>query len=362
MKDLDRVRTLLAPYNPVTAVRDPRASASAQRLRAGLLATPAASVAERDVTDSRWERAPRAALAAVVSLAVLFSVVVGFESLPAGLGPFGRTAPASAATPPMLNYTSAGPVGSAREPLLRAAEAAAAQPTPPDARYEFVRTASWNLSTTVLGEDRAYSIVRPEVRESWRADDGSGLVVTRVGEPEFASASGREEWEAAGSPQADEGITSTEFGPDELYSRPTDPLSRDAERLGRQLLAGPAGNNPDVEDDVESLNAVRELLVTQPVDPALRSALWRVLAGLPRLRSFGVVQDRLGRTGVAVGLDSDFSGLPTSYRLIIDPEAGALLAEEQLLTEDAGALDVPIPSVIGYTTLIDSLTVDRKGD
>lgn len=41
---------------------------------------------------------------------------------------------------------------------------------------------------------------------------------------------------------------------------------------------------------------------------------------------------------------------PRTPRLIIAPDDGRVLGAETLLTETAGALNVPVPSVIGYTT------------
>lgn len=49
-------------------------------------------------------------------------------------------------------------------------------------------------------------------------------------------------------------------------------------------------------------------------------------------------------------VDTKMSGLPERRALIIDPDDGRVLGAETLLTETAGALNVPVPSVIGYTT------------
>ena len=71
----------------------------------------------------------------------------------------------------------------------------------------------------------------------------------------------------------------------------------------------------------------------------------------PRRRACGSwarVTDRAGRTGTAIATDSSFTGLPVRYVLVFDPHTGGLLASEQWLTTTAGALDVPVPSVIQY--------------
>ena len=60
-------------------------------------------------------------------------------------------------------------------------------------------------------------------------------------------------------------------------------------------------------------------------------------------------RDRAGRPALAVAVDSARHGLPTTrYTMLIDASTGAVLGFEQMLTESAGKLNVPIPSVIGY--------------
>ena len=68
----------------------------------------------------------------------------------------------------------------------------------------------------------------------------------------------------------------------------------------------------------------------------------------------GEVTDRLGRPGIAISVDTANSGLPTRHTLIIDPFTGAVLGEEQMLTTDAGLLNVSVPSVISYTAFAQS--------
>jgi hypothetical protein len=67
----------------------------------------------------------------------------------------------------------------------------------------------------------------------------------------------------------------------------------------------------------------------------------------------GSVIDRAGRPGVAVTLDSSYSGLLTRYTWIFDPHTGALLGNEEMLI-DPGKLHVRSGSVIAYTTFLAS--------
>lgn len=84
-----------------------------------------------------------------------------------------------------------------------------------------------------------------------------------------------------------------------------------------------------------------------PAGPEVRAALLTVLAGQRDIRAEGSVTDRDGRPGVAFSL-LDNSGLPDKTTYIFDRRTGVLLDIETMLTETAGKLNVPIPSVISY--------------
>jgi hypothetical protein len=58
-------------------------------------------------------------------------------------------------------------------------------------------------------------------------------------------------------------------------------------------------------------------------------------------------------------VESDYSGLPTRYTAIIDPDTGALFGEDEELTSCAGKLNVTIPCVIAYTTFLSARYVDE---
>jgi hypothetical protein len=79
-----------------------------------------------------------------------------------------------------------------------------------------------------------------------------------------------------------------------------------------------------------------------------------VLARSPGLIDSGEVTDRAGRPGVAVSLDSAYSGAPTRYTLIFNPDTGILLGEEETLLGNPGKLNVRPRSVIAYTAFLAS--------
>lgn len=62
---------------------------------------------------------------------------------------------------------------------------------------------------------------------------------------------------------------------------------------------------------------------------------------------------------MAVGVETDYSGLPTRLLLLVDPTTGRPLGREDILTTDAGALGVEVPAVIGYEAYLAADRVDE---
>ena len=99
--------------------------------------------------------------------------------------------------------------------------------------------------------------------------------------------------------------------------------------------------------------------------PAVRAAAYRVIAGLPGIRSLGEVTDPLGREGVGFALPaSDRPGYGTGRsELIVDPATGALLADREVLTEpDATAAEAGLRAgtVVNYTATVTAEWTDRQ--
>ncbi|MEU7364275.1 CU044_5270 family protein [Streptomyces hygroscopicus] len=106
-------------------------------------------------------------------------------------------------------------------------------------------------------------------------------------------------------------------------------------------------------------------LIRLPVKPAVRAAAYRVIAGLPGIRSLGEVTDPLGREGVGFALPaSDRPGYGTGRsELIVDPATGALLADREVLTEpDATAAEAGLRAgtVVNYTATVTAEWTDRQ--
>jgi hypothetical protein len=117
----------------------------------------------------------------------------------------------------------------------------------------------------------------------------------------------------------------------DLSTLPTDPdvLRERIETTGlRQLLFGEVhlGGNA-----VETFDIVGQLLSTPGnyAPPALRQALYEVVAGLPDVELVGEVTDPVGRRGIAVALDNN--GI--KRELIFDPRTAALLARRDVVSD-----------------------------
>jgi hypothetical protein len=343
MNDVPVVRRMLDGHDPVAVDDLPPVD---RQLLARVLAAGRAAPID-PARPKRRRRALRVAwLVPVTAAATLAAVLLTQGALPRGGVPA-----AQAATPPSLAY-SAVP-GTAAGTLEAIAAGIRSRPagSSPAGPYLYVRTQSWDLATRVDGR-QVTSAVLPRVREIWRAANGSGRVRVTPGAPYFPSQQARDAWAASGSPSVD--TTDENLKPGELGAGYPIDLPADASALAKLMAAGhPVANGP-----YETLVAVGDLYDEQTPTAPVRAAVLDVLAATPGLLLYGVTVDRAGRPALAIGLESAGSGLPTRYTLLIDQSDGRLLGSEATLTKTAGALGVPVPSVISYTTYLDATRTD----
>ncbi|TLP66538.1 CU044_5270 family protein [Microbispora triticiradicis] len=343
------VRRLMAPVDPVSpqtfagAARDPQARATLQRIlssSAAAASTPRSQLSRRRVL-------------AVAGGAVAAASIAGIARMLPGDQPAARIP-----TVAMLAYQQMkgeslmpGSLPPARSILLKLAEAAEQQPNvtkPADARYTYLQLNEWHLNVAVAGGHVSTSIV-PTVTELWTPISATDMVrrVQRPGTP-IVTGYGSAETAAAvtGARMSDE-----EFPPGAVLMSPSpDELPLEAAALRRALL--PTERVPaDVSEVDQLVEAVLNLYSERNVPPRLAAALWRMLADEPGLRALGDTTDRAGRAGQAIALDL-VRGLPKRLVFIIDPKTGHLNSSEEILTKDAGKLNVTIPAVIGYTLFL----------
>ena len=168
------------------------------------------------------------------------------------------------------------------------------------------------------------------------ARTGARLVET-TGTPSFPTQKDETVWRAAGSPDLGGNQTTDESfkagAPDQgglfyfdLSNLPTDPSQLKQLIEERKIEGGPSG-------DAETFTIIGDMLRETYAPPALRAALYQIVADLPGVEYVGRVTDDAGRTGIAVAYPNAQGGL--REELVFDPDTSKLLAERSVLTQDS---------------------------
>lgn len=310
MRDTDRLLRDLDPARDSTPVMN---DTEAEALLARITATPRRPQPARARTRRRplvWTAA-----AAVTALAVVGGI--GLLDSPA-------QTPAYAATPAPLRLQD--PAGTPAAQLLRQLAGKAEQqtaPAPPqDATLHF-EYEMWSLFTTIDGEQVTSEVV-PQRYETWHRPDGSTRQVIT--------------WD--GGREADD------FPAGEQSTQP--PADGGAQAMKDWILSRGDGRGAGA-----FLNRFNERVLNTILSPRQQAGALRALATFDGVEYHGTVRDRSGRPGLAFSTDSEFGGLPKKQTVILAPDTGKLLAYEEMLTKDPGALNVKIPSVTEYVTHLD---------
>ncbi|MCW2747769.1 MAG: hypothetical protein JWP10_911 [Nocardioidaceae bacterium] len=99
--------------------------------------------------------------------------------------------------------------------------------------------------------------------------------------------------------------------------------------------------------------SVRDLYSNYVVSPKLASALWTMLAHEENFSLLGNVKDRAGRDGVGISIIQK-STLTERFILIISPETGKLLGDEEVLIKKTPKFDLEAPAIMSFTAYLDS--------
>ncbi|MGW6098885.1 CU044_5270 family protein [Streptomyces sp. NPDC055157] len=274
------------------------------------------------------------------------AVAVAMATVFVAVDPFGSTTqPAYAVTPQPLHYQhSTGSADEVLEEIARRIERLPDDRPPAWSSEHFVQE-SWWLSTRIDGT-QVTSAVIPEQRETWEKPDGSSRWTVRTRRPQFQDSEQRKLWEETGAIGEDPKTWSGSGGPSES-STGEPPSSPDG--MKKWLATGHSSLSPGLTFEV-----VPERFMDHVFSPLQRAALLRVLKDTKGVVYDGTVKDRAGRTGEAFSLTSRFGGLPNKTTMVFGSSTGSLLAYEEELTTDAGALHVEVPAVIGYATFLTS--------
>lgn len=341
MRDIDHLETRL------------RSALRADATRAPLGGMAAPPIAPRPRRASR-----RLVLVAVPALAAVATVAVVVI-----LGP-ASSAPAVAATPPMLIFDSHGAPPVAR--LLSRLEARADESPwliPSAGEYVYLQSESWDLVVAV-SRGSATSTVVPKLRETWSSSSGPKLQVQRAAARVSPGAlSVREQTRVrqgvAAGPAHRSVLSAAAVRPfDTLAELPQTP-KRLFDRLADPVGYGPSDRSDPVAVG-HAMENLRNYLAYSPTTPRFLRALYRMLGTVPGVSDAGGVTDRAGRPGVAIAVPTGGPGARHSFRLIADPQTGQLLGLEDIQL-DPSAVNVRTPCVFSYDVLLRQRTVSGVG-
>ena len=341
---------------------------------------------------SRW-RARILVPAAAGALAVSTGLVLGAHVL----------SPAPPSTPgaisSSLGATNSGPDTGplkpdsrpARELLLTAAESTLHQAGPGEGKF-WTPTVEEGQLIQVGKPDNRYAIMGTYTETRWVPAAGQYVVVDRRwAGAKPASAADKAAWTKAGSPSSwpIDPPPGCPVDPDNVYTATAAVTGKPVKQTGqfqvlgetltakqvRALPSDPAAlknwlidvvkkqdlpHQTDVELGESLFSGVVNLLFENPITPQVRSATYRVLAGMPGVTSLGAVKDAEGRNGVAVVVTRNDtveeqradSGGPLQVSLVFDPDSGETLAMETRAMKPADYLAwVPKGALFNYRVL-----------
>ncbi|MER6443116.1 hypothetical protein ABT275_43515 [Streptomyces sp. NPDC001185] len=245
--------------------------------------------------------------------------------------------PAYAATPPLMKISDEKnlPAAQVLEDIARRTEKLSETSSWDN---HFVQE-SWSLSTRIGGRQITSAVV-PEHRDSWKRADGSVTWSVKEEKPKFQNSGQKKLWDQQWA-AIDEPTTRTGKG-GSSYGNPPAPAG-----MKHWLEEGSPGDTAGFISE-----SLVQKLMTNHLTPEQRAASLRVLETKKDLKFSGTAKDRAGREGLAFTVESDSSGLPSKHTLVINPDDGKVLAYEELLTGDPGALKVKTPAVINYVTFL----------
>jgi hypothetical protein len=137
----------------------------------------------------------------------------------------------------------------------------------------------------------------------------------------------------------------------DLRSLPSDP-----ERLRAELMRLYDGQGTEGGGSARAgewlYSVAVGLVMDGPVRPEVRAAAFRMLAGLPSVKSLGKVRDPRGRTGDAIAVDRRTPGGVVRNRMIIDTATGTALANENIMLKPAGGAETPAGRTMDSVVLV----------
>lgn len=325
-----------APVEPLT---DSSASLSAEAMLHRILAS------ERDARVVRSNEEP---LHSIRSARKSVGVVVGVAAVAAVALVVGMVA---------VPGSPVRPNAAAAQVLSRAATVAADQPlgpVPAAGQFLYVKTLKGGTQSETTGNLPGWSYQFSESAQQWIAPDGSGREVIAANPTvTFLTAQDQADWAASGKPMPT-AISSDNTYPAGGMAYPDSAnLPTTASALEEAIVTQ---HEHGSSDPLATFNEAGNIL-EEGASPALRSALFKMIEQLPGIQDLGPMTDRLGRTGVGVGLtENGIEG-----QLIFDPTTSAVLQYQAVVVAPvgnglavSGSRPTPLPdgTVINYTVYL----------
>ncbi|MBB5868996.1 hypothetical protein F4553_002375 [Allocatelliglobosispora scoriae] len=210
--------------------------------------------------------------------------------------------------------------------------------------YTYTRVQVWGLET---GDEQSDGVNARDQRLWWRTDRSAVSIDTPL--PPQPPGRRRAEWTQALPEKAANPV----LNPPGTFSPLLAGLpGRTRETMREQLERGQ--RNLPAEQIVRRAAQLCEYYV---LDPAQRAAQLRMLADTPGLIFRGRTDDRAGRAGAVVSVDSDGDHLRDI--LVFDDATGELLSLERVTLKARDG--VPANTVIAYFIFLEHSRVDRAG-
>lgn len=199
--------------------------------------------------------------------------------------------------------------------------------------------------------------------QDWVAPEGSGRQRIVRGPntvpPRFRTIAGRfRKYMNGTEPSLDSRYRPTMFPYSSPAGLPTDP---------RRLLAAIVRRFEHGEYDLATTFSRAEALLVASASPALRAALYRMLAQLPGVQFLGHQRDQIGRAGTAVGI-TDNAGIRSE--ILFNPATSKLLAESDVQAAIQSAPQrlprcqpvFPVGTVLNYSVFLNTGIVNSVTD
>ncbi len=209
-------------------------------------------------------------------------------------------------------------------------------PGPGQYVYIKITHTSLNYGNGFGGSSATYWYTETQTMQTWTARNGSGRTILSYTPARFVSAASKQAWKKSGQPRPTSPSADQSYGAfAQRASLNLDPrgLPSSPRALGKAIRQRYLGAM--TPSGVLSISA--SLLQEPGLRPALRGALYRMLAETPGLTSYGVSTSGGGKSGQAIGLV--VSG--ARIEVIFDEASGRLLGEDRIVVDPANLAASP---------------------